>query len=111
MSHALALADEMTLARPDLVPVFFEALAQPFAVAALEEPRRLIRLSVASHAGPSDRCREVLAPFEPYVPWRADVLKYRASCYERTLDARAADARAELEHFQRQEPARTPSPR
>jgi spermidine synthase len=111
MSHALALADEMTLARPDLVPVFFEALAEPFAVAALEEPRRLIRLSVASHAGPSDRCREVLAPFEPFVPWRADVLKYRASCYERTLDARADEARAELEQFQRQEPAPAPAAR
>jgi spermidine synthase len=103
MSHALALADDLTLARPDMVPVLFDALAQPFALAALEEPRRLIRLSVASHAGPSDRCREVIAPFEPHVPWRADVLRYRASCYERTLDPRAGDARADLEQFQRQE--------
>jgi spermidine synthase len=106
MSHALALADELTLARPDMVPVFFEALAQPFALAALEEPRRLIWLSVASHAGPSDRCRDVLAALEPHVPWRADVLRYRASCYERTLDPRAGAARADLELFARREPGR-----
>ncbi|HEY2941768.1 MAG TPA: hypothetical protein VGN09_04980, partial [Vicinamibacteria bacterium] len=104
MSHALALADELTLARPDMVPVFFEALAHPFSLAALEEPRRLIWLSVASHAGPSDRCRDVLAALEPHVPWRADVLRYRASCYERTLDPRAGNARADRELFERQEP-------
>ena len=72
-------------------------------MAALEEPRRIIRLSVGSHGGPSERCREAVAPFEPYVPWRADVLRFRANCYEGTRDARAAAARADLLEFQRQE--------
>ncbi len=108
MSHALALADELTLARPDMVPVLFEALGEPFAVYALEEPRRLVRLSVASHGGASDRCREAVAPFEPDVPWRADVLRYRADCYKRMRDPRALQARADLASFKTLEVAKPP---
>jgi len=104
MSHALALVDELSLARPEMVPVLFAALGQPFAVAALEEPRRLIRLSVASHGGLSDRCREAVLPFEPHVPWRADVLRFRARCYAVTRDPRASAARADLEDYLRGEP-------
>jgi hypothetical protein len=103
MSHALALADELTLGRPELVPSLFEALGQPFAVMALEEPRRLVRLSVASHGKALEHCQEAVAPFEPWVPWRADVLRYRADCYLSTSDPRALEARGDLELFKRQE--------
>jgi spermidine synthase/uncharacterized membrane protein (GlpM family) len=112
MSHALNLADELTLARPDLVPVIFEALGQPFAVAALEAARQLMRLSVESHSRTLSRCHEALAPFEPYIPWRADVLRYRADCYQRTGDPRAPEARADLERYKVQdvETAAAPAP-
>ncbi len=99
MSHALALADELTLKQPTTMPVVFAALAEPFSVAALEEPRRLVRLSVGSHGGAGDWCRDAVAPFEPHVPWRIDLLKYRAQCYERTADPRALEARTDLEAF------------
>jgi hypothetical protein len=105
MSHALALADELTLGRSDMAGVLFEALGEAFAVAALEEPRRLVRLSVGSHAGVSDQCRSAVAPFEPHVPWRGDVLRYRAHCYERTRDPRALEARVDLEEYLRQDVA------
>ena len=101
MSHALSLADEMSLEYPQTVPLLFEALRQPFAVAALEEPRRLILLSVASHGG-TYKCDEVLAPLEPHVPWREDVLKYRVACYQPARHPRHLDARADLERFRRQ---------
>jgi spermidine synthase len=109
MSHALSLADEMSLRYPQTVPLLFEALRQPFAVASLEEPRRLILLSVASHAG-TYKCDEVLAPFEPYVPWREDVLKYRLACYQPASHPRNVDARADLERFRRQAKAAVPAP-
>jgi spermidine synthase len=102
MSHALALADELSLAHPDMVPVVFEALSEPFAVGAIEEPRRLVRLSVASHAG-FYRCAEAVAAFEPFVPWRADLLRYRAECYEQLRDPRLLLARADVERFTQQE--------
>jgi hypothetical protein len=102
MAHALELAQELSKAQPNAAPALFEALSQPFAVAAVEEPRRLVRLALASQLG--DRyCRDALAPFEPHVPWRADVLRYRASCYQRTGDARARQAQADLEVFLRDE--------
>ncbi|MET0556153.1 MAG: fused MFS/spermidine synthase [Vicinamibacteria bacterium] len=103
MSHALSLADEMSLRFPQTVPLLFEALRQPFAVAALEEPRRLILLSVASHGG-TYKCEEVLAPLEPHVPWREDVLKYRVACYQPASHPRHVDARADLERFRRLAP-------
>jgi spermidine synthase len=108
MSHALSLADELTLGRPELVPVLLDALSEPFAVMAIEEPRRLVRLSVASHGRVLDHCQEAVAPFEPWVPWRADVLRYRADCYLSTSDPRALEARADLELYKRQEGAASP---
>jgi hypothetical protein len=104
MLHALALAEGLAVARPDMAPVLSEALARPFAAAALEEPRRLARLNVAAAGGLGERCRDALADFEPHVPWRADVLRFRASCYERTRDVRARAALAELEEFTSLEP-------
>jgi spermidine synthase len=109
MSHALSLADEMSLRYPQTVPLLFEALRQPFAVASLEEPRRLILLSVASHGG-TYKCDEVLAPFEPHVPWREDVLKYRLACYQPARHPRNVDARADLERFRRQAKTAVPAP-
>jgi spermidine synthase len=103
MSHALALADELTRAHPEMVPLVFDALREPFAVAAIEEPRRLVRLSVGSHSGTFYRCGEAIEPFEPHVPWRADVLEYRAHCYEQTRDRRVSEARADLEEYRRRE--------
>lgn len=102
MSHALGLADELTLTRGDLVPVVFEALSQPFSMRALEEPRRLFLLSVGSHGG-QYRCEEVLAPLEPHVPWRGDVLRYRARCYAKARDGKQEMSRADLQRFERQE--------
>jgi hypothetical protein len=104
MSHALALAEELTRAHAELVPLVFDALGEPFAVAAIEEPRRLVRLSVGSHSGTFYRCDEAIAPFEPHVPWRADVLQYRVRCYEQSRDRRARAARADLEAFKRGAP-------
>ncbi|MFI5184350.1 MAG: fused MFS/spermidine synthase, partial [Vicinamibacteria bacterium] len=103
MSHALALADELSLAHPEMVPVLFEALREPFAVAALEEPRQLVLVSVASHGGPLFHCLDALAPLEPFVPWRADVLKYRANCYALTQDPRAAQARLDAESYKQED--------
>ncbi len=103
MSHALALADELTLARRETVPAIFEALGQPFAVAALEEARRLERLSVESHSGTLIRCLDALVPFEKYVAWRPDVLRYRAECYESAHDPRLSQARTDLDDYRRLE--------
>jgi spermidine synthase len=104
MAHALALAAELAAARPDTATALFDALGRPFAVAALEELRRLVRLQVAWSGGLLGRCNEALEPFEPHMAWRADVLRYRVTCYEKRRDPRAVRARQDLETFLRQEP-------
>ncbi len=104
MARALALAEELAAARPDMAPLLEEALARPFAVAALEEPRRLVRLHVASRQPLSERCRAAVLGYEPFVPWREDVLRFRARCYAATRDPRARLAAAELDEFLRAEP-------
>lgn len=105
MAHALGLVEELAAAHPEMVPVLFDALRQPFAVAALEEPRRLVLLHLATVGRVPDLCREALLAFEPHVPWRGDLLRYRANCYERTRDERAMQARAELQELLRHEPS------
>jgi len=104
MAQALALAVELASAHPQTAPVLFEALAEPFAVAAIEEPRLLVRLQVAAAGGLHDRCQEALEPFEPHVAWRADLLRYRLGCYERERDPRTRQARDDLEEYLASEP-------
>ncbi len=106
MARALSLAEELAAAHPGMAPVLEEALARPFAVAALEEPRRLVRFRIAARLALSDRCREAVLGLEPFVPWRSDFLRFRAQCYAATRDPRARLAAAELEEFLRAEPRR-----
>jgi hypothetical protein len=104
MARALALAEELAATRPDMAPLLEEALARPFSVAALEEPRRLVRLHVASRQALSERCRDAVLGYEPFVPWREDVLRFRSRCYAATRDPRARLAAADLDEFLRAEP-------
>jgi len=99
MAHALALAVELTVVDPQAAPALFDALGEPFAVAALEEPRSLVRLQIAGLAGLGRRCYEALLPFEPHVAWREDVLRMRVACYGELGDRRAAGARRDLQQF------------
>jgi spermidine synthase len=104
MTRALALAQELAAVRPDAAPVLVEALGQPFSVNAVEGPRRLARLVIGASGGITHRCGELLEPFEPHAEWRADILRFRASCYQATRDPRASLAMAELSEYLQQEP-------
>jgi hypothetical protein len=105
MNRALALAQELAAVRPDTIPVLVESLGQPFAVNAVEEPRRLARLLIGAAGGLTHRCGELLEPFEPHTAWRLDILRYRASCYQVTHDPRAARATADVALYLQQESA------
>jgi len=51
--------------------------------------------------GLADRCVEALSPLEPHIPWREDVLKYRAECYRFRHHPHAEAAAADLARFLR----------
>jgi hypothetical protein len=99
--HDIAVKDARLAAR------LCDALAHPFAVALLEDERRLVRLDVASRVGPR-RYAEVVEEMEPNVPWRWGILELRARAYAETGNPHAALAKRELDDFMEEEPARRP---
>jgi spermidine synthase len=101
--HEIAMKDERLAGR------LCDALAHPFAVALLEDERRLLRLDVASRVGPG-RYAEVVDEMEPNVPWRWGILELRARAYAETGNPRANLAKRELDQFMDQEPRRPVRP-
>jgi hypothetical protein len=79
-------------------------LQQPFAGLAMDDTRIIRALEIATLFG-TELCEQALAPLEPWVPWRADVLRFRHECYAATGDPRAGLAEAELRRFLASEPA------
>jgi hypothetical protein len=104
MGRALALAREMVAAHPATAIPLYDALSSPFAIRGVEQERRLSRVFVARSGGLWKECRDAVASLEPHVPWRPDILRTRAECYERTGDPRAAGAAADLQEFLAAEP-------
>ena len=101
MNRALDLAVEIVTQRKDTASPLFAALADPFAVRALDEARIHTRLRIAAVGGLADRCVEALFPLEPHIPWRGDVLRYRAECYRSRHHPHADAAAADLARFLR----------
>jgi hypothetical protein len=102
MSHALDVATDIAAQDSALGARLYAALKAPFAVAVLNDERKIHAVTIA---GGADWCAEAWQPLEPYVPWRRDLLAGRAQCYRNTGNARASEAQAELETFMRDEPA------
>jgi tetratricopeptide (TPR) repeat protein len=80
-----------------------ESLSRPFALAVLDEERRLVRLEVASRLEASRYVRAV-EDLEPDVPWRQPILERRAQAYAATGNSRARLAQRELAAFLEREP-------
>src|SRR6185369_10079853 len=74
------------------------ALAQPFAIAVLDDERRLVRLEVAGYLD-LPRYAAALADLEPNVPWRGSVLDRRVRAYDATGNPLARAARRDLAEF------------
>jgi spermidine synthase len=74
------------------------ALAQPFAVAVLDDERRLVRLEVAGYLD-LPRYAAALSELEPNVPWRGSVLERRARAYDATGSPLARAAHRDLAEY------------
>ncbi len=85
----------------------YRALEQPFAVKLAETDRRwaLSQLGAAiDRNGFSNYTRDVIASFEPDVPWEREFLQTRRACYQALSDPRATQADLDLKKFLRAEP-------
>jgi hypothetical protein len=99
MARGLSLARVIAAAHPPAAPRLYEALTPPFAVRALEQQRRFARVLVARAGGLWKECAEASTSLEAHLPWRPDMLRARAECYERTGDPRARQAARDVQQF------------
>ncbi|HSL83353.1 MAG TPA: fused MFS/spermidine synthase, partial [Thermoanaerobaculia bacterium] len=72
------------LARKDaaLAGALYDALAEPFAVAFLDQERRMTRLWMSASVGKEGLCVEAFADLEPWVTWDEGTLSARVTCYQ-----------------------------
>jgi predicted membrane-bound spermidine synthase len=84
IQRAIEIAKYLVHRDPRLARRLYEALREPFAVAALEEHRLAAALEAARKLDLRSVCVDALAPFEPDVPWVLELLRYRQECYEAT---------------------------
>jgi hypothetical protein len=110
MARGLGLAQEIAAAHPVTASRLYEALTPPFAIRALEQQRRFSRVLVARAGGLWKECGEASASLEPHLPWRPDMLRARAECYEHTGDPRARAAARDLQDFLAAEAPATAQP-
>jgi spermidine synthase len=92
MARALSLAEEIAGYDHPMGARLFAALAEPFAVFALDERRLEARVEIARRIEGAASCVEAWEAFEPYVPWSRDKLRDRRDCYVAAGHRRAAAA-------------------
>jgi hypothetical protein len=101
MSLALESAKELTARQGETMGLVHEALSQPFALNMFDESRRATLLALDMVKKLDSGCIEILRPFEPYVPWREELLAWRARCYALARHPEHARAQRELDEFNR----------
>lgn len=82
----------------------FDALDGPLPAMNMEQNRKLLRKDLAVLVDARGLCAGAYQAFEPWVPWTGDFLAGRAECYRATGSPLEAQARADLERFQANEP-------
>lgn len=104
LGSSLRLA--VALAREDreTAETLFDLLAEPFAVGASDDQRRLARLQIAASVPREGVCLEAMADLEPWVPWDEGMLSGRLRCYEEHDHPLQWLARQELAEFRSHEP-------
>jgi len=104
MNQAIESAKELTTRNADAIPLVREALGKPFALAMFDDARRATLLALDMVPKQEAGCAEVLKSYEPYVPWREELLSWRTRCYALTRHPNQERAKLELEQFQRNLP-------
>jgi hypothetical protein len=101
---ALTLATTIASTDPAMAPRLYDALAQPFAVHAVDNLRRMTQVELAATFDFKGRCRAPIEALEPHVPWTARFLTMRRDCYQLNNDPRLAAADRDLNDFKAGEP-------
>ncbi len=105
LQSALSLVPPLTAANPDLAPLFFEALAQPFP-GGLGDVTRMSTLVEISPLLPENQQARLVAMFEPNPPWMQAFLEFRVKVYQRSAHPLTRRAEQDLQEFLRHAAAR-----
>jgi spermidine synthase len=104
MSGGLSLAAPIATADKASGERIFEVLQKPFPVQALEIKRIETLVNLSRLLNFKATCMQALKPFEPNVPWNAELLALRESCYQSNQLPNHAGAAADLDEFAAQAP-------
>jgi hypothetical protein len=104
MSLAIESAKELTARNADTIPLVHQALGTPFVLNMFDDSRRATLLALDMVQKLDAGCVEILRSFEPWVPWREELLSWRTRCYSLAHHANQERAQAELEEFTRNLP-------
>jgi spermidine synthase len=99
MNVAIESAKELTTRNADSIPLVREAMGKPFALSMFDDARRATLLALDMVPKLEAGCTEILRPYEPYVPWREELLSWRARCYALARHPNQERAQLELEQF------------
>jgi hypothetical protein len=89
--HAFDTAEEVAAADPSTADRLYRAIGSPLPVYLYERRRLHAMLKIAMQTKLAVPCEETLRLFEPHVPWRKEVLEWRARCYGGTAKASLAE--------------------
>ena len=104
MSLAIESAKELTAKNSATIGLIREALSKPFALSMFDDNRNATLLALDMVQKLDSGCTEILRPYEPYVPWREELLSWRARCYALAHHPNQERAQAELDEFNRNVP-------
>jgi predicted membrane-bound spermidine synthase len=104
MNFAIESAKELTTKNADAIGLVREALSKPFVLNMFDDSRRATLLSLDMVQKLDPGCVEILRPFEPYVPWREELLSWRTRCYGLTHHPEQQRAQLELDDYNRNVP-------
>jgi spermidine synthase len=109
VERALRVASTVAERDPRQARRLLGALALPFALFVRDDARLFAQLGIAAKLDAATVV-DVLAPIEPHVPWRLDVLLLRRKAYAETRHPRLSDAEADVDAFYAGEPSAVAPP-
>ena len=106
VAHSLPeLAIEVARTHPDVATRLYDALAEPFSIRMLDQPRLLAQLRLLINLPDfKDRCRPFFDQLQPNVFWLSSFLEARFRCLQLNEDPEVESALEELELFIAQDP-------
>jgi hypothetical protein len=99
MERAVQVAQIVVSRDQTLARRMFDALAQPLAVHAVEDRRRVALAEMTRQMDFRGLCGVAVGVMEPNVPWTESFLRLRSDCYQATNGPLAARAASDLNEF------------